>query len=204
MKLAIPLLVATVVGSALTGCASTSAGQLQALDQSELTAALLPVESLPPGFNTHETLETESSTGSYCNYATENNVAQADLVAARYYSKGIDKGAVIVRSTLRQYASADDAASTFAALTETMQACTEGQVNGETASFSVATADPVGEKSIVINTVTPSSSLQSGYSLNGPVITIVTNGGATTSYPELTASLLPKQVDAYVTAATPA
>ncbi|MFA7265680.1 MAG: hypothetical protein WC054_05160 [Candidatus Nanopelagicales bacterium] len=156
---------------------------------------------MPSGFTADETKTVPDKASSYCGYSAEMRLPEATVFASRDYSKGTGLSAELARSTLRQYESAEDAKTQLDALTETMKTCTKGENNGERAKFSVVSSSQVGEGSIVIKTESKSATVYSGFALVGPTLVSTANAGVTGSDPDLTISLLPKQVEQYVDAA---
>lgn len=218
IKAAHLIIIFAIVGAvAVTGCSvsgspseaspaaitpQTPTQEFALLDSAQLVDALLPVDAMPAGFSADETKTKPGKVSSYCDYISKMKLPEATVYASRDYSKGSGLNAVLARATLRQYPSVDAAQQQFDALVETMKTCTKGDNNGEPAKFSVVSNSQVGQGSIVIKSEMKSATIYSGFSLNGPTLVATANGGVTGSDPDLTISLLPKQVTRYVEAAT--
>lgn len=171
--------------------------QIRRLDEKELDAALLELDALPAGWS-EDTSEGSSNKATYC----DSKPSKADLVAERSFEKGGGLDAEVASTGLAQYASADIANKKLETLRTGMKACKSEKVDGETRKYAIMNTEDVGYPSLGWKISTETYTVMINIAQVGPTLIQVGNGGILTADADLTGSLLTKQVDAYVAAAS--
>lgn len=193
-------------GSATTGkstaspSASTSpAGpKFRTLDQTALSAALLPLTDLPTGYS-EDPDKSESPDKTFCNYQQPYNPT---VKASRSFVKGGGLSSEFSSVGLRQFDTAEHAKASFDALVTAMQTCREETIDGQKTTYVLMSLPKVGDGVIGIRiSNTQGATALVGFALSGPVLANSGTAGLMNVSGDTVGDLLNKQVTRYTAAA---
>ncbi|MFE2511698.1 hypothetical protein [Streptomyces naganishii] len=183
--------------SASTGPASSSpTPQTALLTKSQLTSALLSLSQMPAGWST----EGDSSSGgkTFCDYRQPH---KARIQVSRTFQKGGGLTATVATAGIRQYASAGDAAESFAAMEKALETCHQETYKGSVLKYSPMSVDKLGDQSLGVRIDSDGSTVLQQFTLDGPALINVGTGGLTNAEADTATKLLRDQVDRYEAAA---
>ncbi|KMS82672.1 hypothetical protein ACZ91_57790 [Streptomyces regensis] len=188
---------ATPNSSAAAGPASPSPTPHAALlTKAQLTSALLPLSQMPAGWSS----EGDSSPGdkTFCDYRQPH---KARIQISRSFQKGGGLTATIATVGIRQYASASDAAESFAAMEKALTTCHQETYQGAVLKYSPMSVDKLGDQSLGVRIDSDGTTLLQQFTLDGPTLINVGTGGLTNAEADTATKLLRDQVDRYEAAA---
>lgn len=169
---------ASELGGATTPSTSTTVSQ-RLLSEKELSAALLSLQDVPPGYSQDPPSEPDPSK-TFCDYVPP---FQEKIRVKREFTKGGGLSAEFLGVGFRQYADAGQAKATFEALSNALASCT-----GETYDGRRVTSDDGPD-------------LLQFFALLGPVLVNTGGGGMMNTNAEEVISLFKAQVGKYEAAA---
>jgi hypothetical protein len=188
---------ATANSSAASGPASSSPTPHAALlTKAQLTSALLPLSQMPAGWST----DGDSSSGdkTFCDYRQPH---KARIEVSRSFQKGGGLTATVAAVGIRQYASAGDAAESFAAMEKALETCHQETYQGSVLKYSPMSVDKLGDRSLGVRIDSDGTTLLQQFTLDGPTLINVGTGGLTNAEADTATKLLRDQVDRYEAAA---
>ncbi|TKA04897.1 hypothetical protein [Actinacidiphila oryziradicis] len=109
--------------------------------------------------------------------------------------------ATVATVGLRQYASASDAAESFAAMEKALQSCHKETYQGSVLKYSPMSVDKLGDRSLGVRIDSDGATLLQQFTLDGPTLVNVGTGGLADAEAETATKLLRDQVDRYEAAA---
>ena len=214
LLIAVALVLLTACGSnvadnadARTGAKSEDSGgdtatpteaPYRVLTKRALTAALLGVQDLPPGYS-QDPPTNDGRSKTFCDYKppfTEK------IKVSRDFTKGGGMSAELLRVMLRQYAGQAQAKAAFKALTKSMKTCTNEVYDGTEVTYAVMSAPKVGDDSIGIKMTADGTTLLQTFVLVGPTLVSTGGGGLMNANADEVNGLIKAQVNEYQDAAS--
>lgn len=172
--------------------------QTKLLTKTQLAAAMLSLSQMPAGWS----VDTSGSTGgdkTFCNYK-QPHVAKVQV--SRNFQKGGGLTASAASVGLRQYANANDAAASFAAMEQALQTCHRETYQGSVLKYTAMSVDKTGDRSLGVRIESGGATILQQFTLDGPALINVGIGGIADVNADTTAQLLRQQVARYEAAAT--
>ncbi|TXS66099.1 hypothetical protein EAO69_30210 [Streptomyces sp. me109] len=188
--------VASHSSAASSPASSSPPPQAAVLTKAQLTSALLPLSQMPAGWST----DSSSSTGdkTFCNYRQPH---KAQVQVSRTFQKGGGLTATVASVGIRQYASASDAAESFAAMEKALESCHKETYQGSVLKYSPMSVDKLGDRSLGVRIDSDAATLLQQFALDGPTLINVGTGGMADAEADTATKLLHDQVDRYEAAA---
>lgn len=184
-----------------TPASSSPAVTYKQLNQDQLTAALVELNALPTGFAVDETITKPGNVGYLCDYNKKVNLPEQNTYAARSFVKGTGEKADVVRSAIRQYDSVEVSTQYINALDEVLKTCKETIQQGQKVKVSVVSANPVGDKSIMVKLDFNEISAYTQFIQVGPSFVQIGNASLAGVNPDVTVDVGAKQTVKYQEAA---
>ncbi|MEU8949385.1 hypothetical protein [Streptomyces sp. NPDC048489] len=188
--------VASHSSAASSPASSSPPPQAAVLTKAQLTSALLPLSQMPAGWST----DSSSSTGdkTFCNYLQPH---KAQVQVSRTFQKGGGLTATVASVGIRQYASASDAAESFAAMEKALESCHKETYQGSVLKYLPMSVDKLGDRSLGVRIDSDAATLLQQFALDGPTLINVGTGGMADAEADTATKLLHDQVDRYEAAA---
>lgn len=188
---------ASELGGATTPSTSTTVSQ-RLLSEKELSAALLSLQDVPPGYSQDPPSEPDPSK-TFCDYVPP---FQEKIRVKREFTKGGGLSAEFLGVGFRQYADAGQAKATFEALSNALASCTGETYDGRRVSYAPMSAPKLGAGSVGVKiTSDDGPDLLQFFALLGPVLVNTGGGGMMNTNAEEVISLFKAQVGKYEAAA---
>ncbi|MFF2126565.1 hypothetical protein ACFVW1_14390 [Streptomyces olivochromogenes] len=167
------------------------------LTKAQLTSALLSLSQMPAGWST-DSGSTSSGDKTFCNYHQPH---KAQVQVFRTFQKGGGLTATVASVGLRQYASASDAAESFAAMEKALKSCHKETYQGSVLKYSPMSVDKLGDSSLGVRIDSDGTTALQQFTLDGPTLINVGTGGLADPEADTATKLLRDQVDRYEAAA---
>lgn len=180
---------------------SSPAVKYKQLSKDQLVGALVELDALPKGFAVDETSTDPGKISYLCDYEKKLKLPEHNRYAGRDFAKGTGLQVDLVRSSIRQYDSVETSTAFFNALEEALKTCKETTQNGEKGKVSVVSADPIGDKSVMVKIDLEQLSIYTQYALVGPSFVQVAEASMLGVSPDTTVDVAKKQVAKYQEAA---
>lgn len=171
--------------------------QMTLLTKPQLTSALLSLSQMPAGWST-DSGSTSSGDKTFCNYRQPH---KAQVQVFRTFQKGGGLTATVASVGLRQYASASDAAESFAAMEKALESCHKETYQGSVLKYSPMSVDKLGDTSLGVRIDSDGTTALQQFTLDGPTLINVGTGGLADVEADTATKLLRDQVDRYEAAA---
>lgn len=138
----------------------------QPLSKKALTASLLSIDALPVGYS-QDPPSPDTADKTFCDYKVPH---EPTAVASRDFTKGSGLSSEFASTTIRQYATAKEAAESFAALADTLATCKSETYDGSKLTYTLMSTPKVGDKSIGVRIESDGSTILNQFALSGPAL----------------------------------
>ncbi|MFL6108666.1 MAG: hypothetical protein ACJ72L_17035 [Marmoricola sp.] len=183
----------TPTPTAVKTATETDSG-FKVLSKSELDMALLELNDMPPGF-TPDKPGASDTDKTFCDYKTPFH---EKIKVAHDFTNDADQAFISV--SFRQYATVEQAKTSFGALVSEMKTCRTEKFEGATFKYTVMSAPQLGDGSIGIQVESQGYTIKQNFVVFGP--TLIQAGGVGVTAQQI-ADLLKAQVERYTAAAQP-
>lgn len=179
---------------AASGTTSTAAAPTQrVLAEKELTAALLGVQELPPGYS-QDPPTAKPVNKTFCDYKP---AFEEKIYVERGFTKGGGLSSEFLRVGLRQYADADQAKAAFKSMTDALATCNGEMWEGSKMTYAPMSAPKVGDGAVGVKMNSDGTDLLLFFALDGPVLVNTGGGGLMNANADEVINLLKAQVNKY-------
>lgn len=181
-----------------TATSAIAAPSQRLLSEKELSAALLSLQDVPPGYSQDPPSEPDPSK-TFCDYAPP---FQEKIRVKREFTKGGRLSAEFLGVGFRQYADAGQAKATFEALSNALASCTGETYDGRHVSYALMSAPKLGAGSVGVKISSDDGAdLLQFFALVGPVLVNTGGGGLMNANADEVIGLFKAQVGKYEAAA---
>lgn len=180
-------------GGSTSATASPDPEPVTLLDEAAAREALPTIEDLPTGFSL-DPEESEPSDKTFCDY-TEPSQPQVDV--SEDFLRGSGFAGEFASARIRQYASVDEARAAYEALADTLQTCTDDEIDGSPVTFSLVNAEDLGEESLAVRITADGAEGFQYYSLVGAAVIRGVTGGVTVVDQTVAPQIASTTVDRY-------